>query len=105
MKKTTKRISALVGVYRPASWPGVIITPEGCVREGDVRILSSGPQVQRQVHGLLHPDEATERTLVQLDLEGRHLLADIITGTVYDEETGLSLSGTPRLVVSEEVAQ
>lgn len=88
-----------MGSFRPLKFDGFIITMDGCVLATQVHALTKCKCVQREVFGLLHPHAATTRTLAQLDLEGRYLLADVITGTVYDERTGLCLSGSPRLVV------
>lgn len=96
---STRRASAKVGSFRPLSYDGFIVTMDDCVLATQVHALAKCKCVQRDVFGLLHPHVATTRTLAQLDLEGRLLLADVVTGTVYDERTGLCLSGSPRLVV------
>ena len=94
MKKPV--LDAMVGMYRPNGMSQhVRITSEGCVALGDVPMLKTARTFKFQVDGL--GDE--QREFVRLNLNGSHLLADLITGTIYRERDGFCLSGSLRLKV------
>lgn len=64
-------------------------TPDGCVNEGDVHFLSQRPQETFEVQSIYGP---ITRTMVRVITNGKTMLADIVTGTLYDLKTGRSNS-------------
>ena len=64
-------------------------TGEGCVNEHDVIYLSKKPKEDFQVQSLYGP---ITRTMVRVVASGRAMLADSVTGTLYDLKTGRSNS-------------
>jgi len=64
-------------------------TGEGCVYEQDVIYLSKKPKEDFQVQSLYGP---ITRTMVRVVASGRAMLADSVTGTLYDLKTGRSNS-------------
>jgi hypothetical protein len=64
-------------------------TSDGCVSEYDVIYLSKRPKEDFLVQSLYGP---ITRTMVRVVAGGRAMLADTITGTLYDLKTGRSNS-------------
>jgi hypothetical protein len=72
-----------------ADYRKVRTTSDGCVNEHDVMHLSKRPRENFQVLTLYGP---MTRTMVRVFAGGRAMLADIVTGTLYDLKTGRSNS-------------
>ena len=64
-------------------------TSEGCVNEHDVMHLGKRPKLKYRVQTYEGP---VTRTFVFVMASGKQMLADIITGTLYDPKTGRSNS-------------
>ena len=64
-------------------------TSDGCVNEHDVIYLSKRPKEDFRVQSVYGP---ITRTLVRVVASGRAMLADTVTGTLYDLKTGRSNS-------------
>jgi hypothetical protein len=64
-------------------------TSDGCVNEGDVLYLSERPKEVFRVQSIYGP---VTRTMVRVATGGKAMLADIVTGTLYDPKTGRSNS-------------
>ena len=64
-------------------------TSDGCVNEHDVIYLSKRPKEDFRVQSVYGP---ITRTMVRVVASGRAMLADTVTGTLYDLKTGRSNS-------------
>lgn len=64
-------------------------TSDGCVNEHDVIYLSRKPKETFRVQSMHGP---ITRTMVRVVASGRAMLADVVTGTLYDPVTGRSNS-------------
>lgn len=64
-------------------------TSDGCVNEHDVMYLSKRPTENFRVQSMYGP---ITRTMVRVVAGGKAMLADIVTGTLYDQKTGRSNS-------------
>jgi len=64
-------------------------TSDGCVNEHDVVYLSKRPKEDFQIKSMYGP---VTRTMVRVVASGRAMLADTVTGTLYDLKTGRSNS-------------
>jgi hypothetical protein len=64
-------------------------TGDGCVLDLDILYLSKKGRVDYRVQTYEGP---VTRTMVPLDVKGQRMLADVITGTLYDPTTGRSNS-------------
>jgi hypothetical protein len=72
-----------------ADYRKVRTTSDGCVNEHDVMHLSKRPKEDFRVQSSYGP---ITRTMVRVFAGGRAMLADIVTGTLYDLKTGRSNS-------------
>ena len=72
-------------LYRPNGEKYVRITPEGCVFDNDMHMLDPNEKHKVNVCG-----EIKHKRFQRLDLDGMQLLADVVTGTIYDAKTGQS---------------
>jgi hypothetical protein len=77
--------------YRPAGHKYIRIVAESCVHADDIGMLR---RVQRQPHCVSIAGRRERRDLVMLQIgdECAEVLADLITGTLYDPSTGMSTS-------------
>jgi hypothetical protein len=64
-------------------------TSDGCVNEHDIIHLSKRPKENFRVQSMYGP---ITRTMVRVVAGGRAMLADVVTGTLYDQKTGRSNS-------------
>jgi len=64
-------------------------TSDGCVNEHDIICLSKRPKENFRVQSVYGP---ITRTMVRVAAGGKPMLADVITGTLYDLKTGRSNS-------------
>ena len=69
-------------------------TSDGCVQDADVIKLAEKPIIKYRVQTYEGP---VVRSLVLILAGGRSMLADIVTGTLYDPQTGRS--NTPDLIL------
>lgn len=67
---------------------------EGCIHDTDIPFLDKKARVKCRVQTYEGP---VTRTMAYVKIAGRQMLADTITGTVYDPKTGRSNS--PRLTL------
>lgn len=70
-------------------------TSEGCVNEHDVAYLSKRPKIKYRVQSYAGP---IIRTMVHVTAAFKPMLADTITGTLYDPKTGRSNSPNLTLI-------
>lgn len=71
--------------YRPQGERSVRITAEGCVMDCDMPMLQP-----HETHRVSVAGEIREKKFQRLILAGHEYLADVVTGTLYDAETGKS---------------
>lgn len=64
-------------------------TSDGCVTENDMHLLAHRPKENFRVQSIEGP---ITRTMVRMVSRGRLMLADVVTGTLYDSRTGRSNS-------------
>lgn len=64
-------------------------TSDGCVNEHDMLTLSKRPREDFSVQSVYGP---ITRTMVRVAARNKPMLADVITGTLYDLKTGRSNS-------------
>ncbi len=72
----------------------ISITGELCVREGSMVTLRKCDRFVAQVNV---NGEIKSKNFVRLTFKDRIYWADVVTGTLYDEETGRSSSGAMRI--------
>lgn len=94
-------LEAKVGEYRPLGDRTVRISAEGCVLQTDLHLLLGAQQVQRWRWSSW--DEPRLKAYTRLMVQGKRYLADRVTGTVYDEVSGLCSTHNLRLMDPEEV--
>lgn len=89
-------LEARVGEYRPAGARWIRITAEGCVMDNDMRLLLGARVVDRDVV-VRWGDQVKPKSFTRLRVGRKSFLADRVTGTLYNEATGLSSSPSLRL--------
>jgi|GEM_PF-5788557 hypothetical protein len=89
-------LEAKVGEYRPHGQKYVRITAEGCVMDNDMRLLVGAAPIERDVW-VRWGDQVKAKTFTRLRVGRKAYLADRVTGTLYNEQTGLSSSHGLRL--------
>ena len=89
-------LEAKVGEYRPQGKSYVRITAEGCVMDNDMRLLSGAAPIERDVW-VRWGGHVKTKTFTRLRVGRKAYLADRVTGTLYNEKTGLSSSHGLRL--------
>ena len=90
-------LDAMVGEYRAQGEKHVRITAEGCVIAFDMHMLSAAESVERNVY-VAWGDEIKPKQFTRLKVKNKFYLAERVTGTLYNEATGLSSSLSLRLV-------
>jgi hypothetical protein len=90
MKKTQPNyLQASVGEYAPPGFEGVRITAGGCISEYDMKKLPRAKKVFRDVKVY---EQIKLKEFSRVVLGRKAYLADRVTGTLYNEVTGLSSS-------------
>ena len=89
MKPLPDYLRGSVGEYAPLGFKGVRITAANCIIEFDMKRLQSAKKVFRDVR-IYRDVKLKEFTRVVVGKKA--YLADRVTGTLYNEETGRSSS-------------
>ena len=90
-------LDARVGEYRAPGERHVRITAEGCVASADLYMLAAAEPIERNV-SVAWGDEIKPKRFTRLKVKSKYYLAERVTGTLYNEATGLSSSLSLRLV-------
>jgi hypothetical protein len=90
-------LPARVGEYRPQGCKDVRVTAGNCVLDVDIYMLAGAQPVQRDVY-VFWGDTIKTKTFTRLRIGRKDYLADRVTGTLYNEDTGMSSTSGLRLV-------
>jgi len=82
--------------FRGVKHKYVRITPEGCINSNDMMFLLKEKPEEKK---MLILGKKEKRNFCKVSYNGKVLLADIITGSLYDPVTGLGSSPLLSIVV------
>lgn len=89
MKTQPTYLKGSVGEYAPPGFEGVRITAGGCIIEYDMKKLPRAKKVFKDVRVY---DKIKLKEFTRVLVGRKAYLADRVTGTLYNEETGRSSS-------------
>lgn len=96
MSEKPNHLEARVGEYRPFGERYIRITAEGCVMDQDMRMLLNAKPHECEVY-VRWGNEVKTKAFTRLKVGRKTYLADRITGTLYNEATGLSSTHSLKL--------
>lgn len=92
--------------------PQAIVTDDGCISQGEyterwgykgltcqsMKGLKKKGKLPIEVHKVRSICGSSMREMVRVSAKGHEVLADVITGSLYDIETGICFTGNLRIV-------